>query len=221
MNGNAKPNETSVSAADPADFDLIMLVITHLATLAEQVDRISPHTREHSSMVADLAEQLARQAEVEPEAVRGVRSAARLQNLGVIAVPTEILTKQGELTPAEFDLIRVHPQVGAAIVDRLVPSLQPVAACIRHHHENWDGTGYPDALAGEDIPIGARIIRVADAIAAMVHARSYKDSYTTEKVLDELRRGAAKQFDPAIVDAALAWAAQNPDAMTDLAGGND
>jgi HD-GYP domain-containing protein (c-di-GMP phosphodiesterase class II) len=122
-----------------------------------------------------------------------------------VAVPDSILTKQGPLDSEEWEFIRRHTIIGERIISA-APALLRVAMLVRHSHERWDGGGYPDGLAGAEIPLGARIVAVADAFDAMTSPRPYSLPRTPEAALDELRRCAGSQFDPDVVEAFLvAW----------------
>ena len=129
-----------------------------------------------------------------------VARAAELHDVGKVAVPDAILTKPGPLNEAEEAVMRRHAVIGAAIVAS-APALKGAAALVRASHERWDGRGYPDGLAGHEIPLGARIVSVCDAFSAMRQERPYGAVLDEEEALDELRRGAGSQFDPALVAA--------------------
>jgi two-component system, cell cycle response regulator len=118
-------------------------------------------------------------------------------------VPERILNQPGPLDAAESEVMRTHSCVGADIVHR-IPALRQVSPAVRHHHERFSGTGYPDGLAGQDIPIEARVIAAADAYATMTADRPYCPARTTQEATAELRRSAGSHFDPAVVDALLA-----------------
>ena len=133
-----------------------------------------------------------------------------LHDIGKIGVPDHILSKPGKLTDAEFAVVRRHPVMAVQILEH-ASFLRGELQIIQHHHERWDGGGYPDGLAGERIPFGARILHVADAMDAMFSVRSYKEGYTRERVVAELRRCEGTQFDPRVVVVALAWLDRYPD----------
>jgi HD-GYP domain-containing protein (c-di-GMP phosphodiesterase class II) len=133
------------------------------------------------------------------EEIELTRLAGSLHDLGKLAIPEEILRKPGPLTEAERLVLERHPQIGYRMLESL--GVDPVASWVLHHHERWDGTGYPDALLGEEIPLGARIIFVADAYDAMTSDRVYRSRLTEEEALLELERCADSQFDPAVVRA--------------------
>ncbi len=132
-----------------------------------------------------------------------VAYAALLHDIGKIGVSDGILNKPGALLPEERALMHSHVRVGRDLI-RHVPVLEPVADAVLHHHEWYDGTGYPDGLAGEAIPIAARVIGAVDAYCAMISVRSYKEAYSEERARDELSHCAGTQFDPRVVEALLA-----------------
>ena len=173
-----------------------------LRALAER----HPDLGDHTSEVADLAEATARRMGLASEAVDDVRHAAELHDVGKVAVPDAILGKPGPLDDDEWAFIRRHTVIGERIV-AAAPALRGVATLVRASHERWDGAGYPDGLVGVEIPLGARIVAVADAFDAMTAARPYSTPRTPDEALAELRRCAGKQFDPAVVAAFCeAWA---------------
>ena len=136
-----------------------------------------------------------------PRQLKIVETAALLHDIGKIdVVYGEILRQKGPLTPEQRELIRAHPDRGVDII-KSIRSIHPeVLACVRHHHERWDGDGYPAGLAGEDIPLGSRIIMVCDTIDAMTTARPYRDALPVSVVREELTKHRSTQFDAAIVD---------------------
>jgi diguanylate cyclase (GGDEF)-like protein len=172
-----------------------------LRALAER----NPQLRSHIGGVAELAESTALLLQLGHDEVEQVRHAAELHDVGKVAVPDAILTKPGPLDDEEWAFIRRHPIIGQRIIGA-APALARVAALVRHSHERWDGTGYPDALAGSEIPLGARIVAVADAFNAMTSPRPYSLPRSPEAALEELKACAGTQFDPAVVAAfAVAW----------------
>ena len=174
-------------------------VIGAVEALAAIVDVRDSYTAAHSADVAVLSRRVALMLGCDANETHLIGLAARLHDIGKIAVPDEILSKPGKLTSAEWQLIREHPGVGADIVSR-IPRLRPIAPMIRGHHERFDGTGYPDRLAGEEIPLGARIICAADAYNAMITTRPYGTVRSPSEALEELERCAGSQFDRRIVD---------------------
>ncbi len=156
----------------------------------------------HSSQVSDLAGAIARALGESEAQVFAVTTAALLHDLGKIALPDRLLYKAGPLTAGERALIQQHPTIGAQILE-VSPFLHHLMPAVAHHHENWDGTGYPDGLCGENIPLSARIIRVAEAYQAMTTDRPYQRHRDDEEARAELARCSGKQFDPAVVQAIL------------------
>ncbi len=169
------------------------------ASLARAVDARDAYTGSHSERVADLAARIATQLGVDREQVELTRLAGSLHDLGKLAIPEEILRKPGPLSETERLVLERHPQIGFRMLESL--GVDPVADWVLHHHERWDGSGYPDGVAGETIPLGARIIFVADAYDAMTSDRVYRDRLTDDEAIAELDRCAGSQFDPEIVRA--------------------
>jgi diguanylate cyclase (GGDEF)-like protein len=166
-----------------------------LRALAERDPGLGVH--DHAvALAAATAERLG----LPPDDVERVRLATELHDVGKVAIPDAILGKPGPLTADEWEFVRRHPVIGQRIV-LAAPALAPVATLVRASHERWDGGGYPDGLAGREIPIGARIVAVADAYAAITAGRPYRPARTPGEALDELRRGAGSQFDAGVVDA--------------------
>ena len=171
------------------------------ASLAKAVDLRDTYTGSHSARVAELAARVASRLGLDQEQVELARLAGSLHDLGKLAIPEEILRKPGPLTGPERLVLERHPQIGYRMLDSL--GIEPVAEWILHHHERWDGTGYPDRLPGSEIPLGARIIFVVDAYDAMTSDRVYRGRLSQVEALAELERCAGTQFDPGVV-AALA-----------------
>jgi putative nucleotidyltransferase with HDIG domain len=170
------------------------------SSLARAVDARDVYTAGgHSSRVADLAGEIAAHMGLSPEEVEQTRLAGLLHDLGKLAIPEEILRKRGPLTGPERQVLERHPQIGYRMLESL--GVGPVAGWVLHHHERWDGTGYPHGLPGEEIPLGARIIFVADAYDAMTSDRVYRNRLTDDEALLELERCADSQFDPEVVRA--------------------
>jgi two-component system cell cycle response regulator len=157
----------------------------------------------HTSEVAEFAVQVAQRLGLDEDEIERVAIAADLHDIGKIAIPRAILQKPGRLDAEEWDYMRRHTLIGERIVQS-APALGGVSGLIRSSHERWDGTGYPDQLAGNDIPLGSQIVLVCDAYAAMTTTRSYQSAMSHDAALAELRDNAGTQFAPAVVDAALA-----------------
>jgi putative nucleotidyltransferase with HDIG domain len=173
-----------------------------VGALAQLLALRDGYTGGHAEEVVELCDALAVRMGLTAEQVDELEMAARLHDLGKIGVPDVILHKPGRLTAAEWDVMRKHPVWGAEALAS-VPGAAGVAAAVRGHHERWDGSGYPDGLAGEDIPIASRIIAAADAWHAMTSNRSYRRALDEEHARQELRDGAGAQFDPVVVAALL------------------
>jgi HD-GYP domain-containing protein (c-di-GMP phosphodiesterase class II) len=168
--------------------------------LADAVQAKDPYTHGHCELVSRLARLTAAELAL-PDGERDVVCfAALLHDVGKIGVSDGVLNKPGPLLPEERDLVRTHVRIGHDLLAR-VPSLTPVANVVLHHHEWYDGHGYPDGLSGEQIPFASRIVAVADAYCAMITRRSYSDALPEKAAIDELRRCAGSQFDPQVVDA--------------------
>ena len=200
------------AAAMQLSFQTERASLESVRALVRAVEAKDPYTRRHSEQVTHYAVNLAGVLRLGQNAVESIRVAALLHDVGKIGVPDNILIKPGPLSEHEFELIRRHPVLGADILANIT-LFGPEAQLVRHHHERWDGRGYPDGLTGEESPRAARIIHVADAIDAMLMDRTYKRGYSVERVLDELARCAGTQFDPAIAAAAIRWCQDNPDKL--------
>lgn len=171
--------------------------------MTRMLDEHHPGLGTHVADVAALAGVCAEALGLSEDDVRSVERAAELHDVGKVAIPSAILTKNGPLTEDEWDFMRRHSIIGERILAG-VPSLERVAAMVRSSHERWDGAGYPDGLAGEEIPIGARIVFVADAFCAMTEARPYAEARSVERTRQELVACSGTQFDPTVVTAFLA-----------------
>jgi two-component system, cell cycle response regulator len=167
-----------------------------MAVLSER----TPGLHEHVRGVGALVTAVAREFELDNEQLDELLRAAELHDIGKLAIPDEIVDKPGPLDHAETDYMRQHPIIGERILNAAA-ALRPVARLVRASHERWDGTGYPDQLAGTDIPLGARIVATCDAFEAMTSERCYQRARAVADALVELRHHAGTQFDPAVVDA--------------------
>ena len=168
-------------------------------SLARAVDERDAYSGSHSQRVGDYSARIARRLGADEAAVELTRLAGNLHDLGKLAIPEEVLRKGNVLNETERLMVERHPQIGYRMLESL--GVQPVAEWVLHHHERWDGAGYPDRLAGDQIPLGARIIFVADAYDAMTSDRAYGPAMTQRDALAELERCAGTQFDPAVVRA--------------------
>jgi diguanylate cyclase (GGDEF)-like protein/putative nucleotidyltransferase with HDIG domain len=172
------------------------------ASLARAVDSRDAYTGSHSDRVASLSAQIAERLGLSADDVELTRLAGSLHDLGKLAIPEEILRKPASLTDAERLVLERHPQIGYRMLESL--GVDPIADWVLHHHERWDGNGYPDGLAGDRIPLGARIIFVADAFDAMTSDRLYRPALSVDEAVAEMERCAGTQFDPDVVNAFLA-----------------
>jgi putative nucleotidyltransferase with HDIG domain len=155
---------------------------------------------EHSTIVARYAAGAAERLGWSGPDLAHVRIAAMLHDIGKVVLPDHILQKPESLNDREFEEVKRHPEVGAELINR-VEGLGDIAEWVRHSHEHYDGSGYPSGLAGEQIPLGSRILLVADAFDAITSDRPYRSAQTAEEALQELRKHAGRQFDPRCVDA--------------------
>ncbi len=175
----------------------------------------APELFTHLEGVADLAEATAKRLGMNDEEAECVRHAAELQDVGKVAIPDAILTKPGPLDPHEWEFIRRHTLIGERIVSA-APALGAVARLVRSSHERWDGTGYPDRLLEQEIPMGSRVVGVIDAFDAMTSQRPYSPAVSSSAALAELRRCASAQFDPVVVEAfCTVWAERQGETTTD------
>lgn len=191
-----RTEEVNLQKKQQEDF---LQVIEMMSLTLESKDHYTSH---HSELVASYCEKIAAQLNMPQQEMQTLKAAALLHDIGKIGIPDAILLKPGALTAQEYREVQQHPTVGAAILSRL-DSLRDIATVIRHHHERYDGLGYPDGLAGEETVLGARIIAVADALEAMTADRPYRKGRSMDEALAELVRCSGAQFDPAIVRAAL------------------
>jgi putative nucleotidyltransferase with HDIG domain len=173
-----------------------------LETLADLIDLRDPYVLGHSQQVTHLAVQMAESLNYDPQRVQMIRNACLLHDLGKLGIPNDILTKPTPLSESEYTIVKNHPAIGASLLGKN-PSLKGLIPIVRHHHERFDGQGYPDGLRGNNIPIEARIVAVADAIDAMSSNRIYRPGLTREMVIAELKRNIGIQFDPQIAAIAI------------------
>ncbi len=176
--------------------------IQMVLALAQTIESHDSYTAGHSERMVLVADGIAREMGCSDGLIQDIRWGARLHDIGKIGVPDAILNKPGALTEAEWKVMREHPILGEGILSS-VERIRGVADLVRHHQERWDGTGYPDGLRGEQIPLGARVLAVVDAYGAITEARPYKPARPHEEAVAEIRRCAGTQFDPQVVDVFL------------------
>lgn len=204
-------NRVTLFHEESSEFDKVTLEDLvreelHLAAvqaMAASVEKRGSYDQQHAESVARLASSIATQMKLDDDAVHRIRIAGLLHDIGLVSVPEEIINKRSHLDAEEWGKVREHPEIGEAILKHIA-SFQDFLSIVRHHHEHFDGAGYPDGLTSEKIPLGARILAVADAFQAMVSERPYRKAYTTDEAVEELVKGKGNQFDPDVVDAFMA-----------------
>ena len=173
-----------------------------LHALIGAVEAKDPYTHGHSARVAELATRMGLRLALSPETVRGLHQGAYLHDVGKIGVPDQVLNEPGELDSESWEQIQRHPEIGWDLVSR-AESLHGALSAIRNHHERWDGTGYPDGLAGTDIPLSGRIVAVADVWDALTSHRAYREAWLPDRAVSHIAVASGTLFDPACVDAFL------------------
>jgi putative nucleotidyltransferase with HDIG domain len=171
--------------------------------LGDVVESDDAYTGEHCKGVVELALEVADEFGLNGHRRRCVEFGALLHDVGKLAVPKEIINKPGQLDDGEWTIIKMHTIEGQRLLERVGGTMREVGAIVRSSHEHWDGTGYPDGLRGEEIPLEARIVSACDAFNAMTTTRSYRKAMPVEEAVAELRRNSGTQFDPQVVDALL------------------
>lgn len=182
--------------------DLQYQYLQTIQALAKAVDLKDSDTMDHSNQASILAGELARIIDLPPQEVEKIETAALLHDIGKIGIPDEILRKKGPLTDSEYSLVKLHPVLGAEILTAL-PQMKEVAEMVLHHQEKYDGTGYPDGLKGEAIPLGSRILAIVDAWHAMVSDRYYRRAMSLEEAIKEMEQHAGQCFDPLLLESFL------------------
>lgn len=180
--------------------DIAALHMRTIETLALAIEAKDHTTGDHLQRVRVYALELAKDLALSPLETDALRAASVLHDIGKLAVPEHIISKPGKLTPEEFDKMKVHPIVGAEILEQ-VKFPYPVALVVRSHHEKWDGSGYPDGLAGEAIPIGARILSAVDCLDALASDRQYRRALPLDDAMAHVEKDSGKAFDPKVVAA--------------------
>jgi HD-GYP domain-containing protein (c-di-GMP phosphodiesterase class II) len=185
--------------------------------LAAALEAKDSYTAHHARSIVEHAEAVGRRMGMDEEELKDLRLAAVFHDIGKIAVPEAILNKRGPLTRPQREQIERHTVIGEQILAP-VEFLAGVGRLVRHEHERWDGTGYPDGLAGEDIPLGSRIVLACDALHAMTSDRPYRDAMSRAEAFAELRRNAGAQFDPRVVETLLLVVGEQPETAAVASG---
>ena len=178
--------------------EMAALHLRTIEALALAIDAKDHTTHEHLSRVRTYAVEIGQEMKLPHAELEALRAAALLHDIGKLAVPEHIISKPGKLTPEEFEKMKIHPVVGAEILER-VEFPYPVVPIVRSHHEKWDGSGYPDGLKGDEIPIGARILSAVDCLDALASDRQYRRALPLDQAMEEVAKLAGKSFDPAVV----------------------
>ncbi len=182
-------------------FDLKRIDIHDLVrSIINTIEARDEYTSGHSDRVATIVQKIASMMGFDKSFIEHIHVAGHLHDIGKIGIPDGILLKTGKLTDLEYRIVQQHATIGWKIL-KDVPNLADMARIIRHHHERFDGRGYPDGLSGDSIPIGSAIIAVADSFDAMTTTRTYRDKLTVEEALEELERCSGTQFKPDVVEA--------------------
>ncbi len=175
-----------------------------IRALVASIDAKDGYTHRHSERVAAFASRIAQEMEVSEDEIEMVQLAALLHDVGKIGVPESILNKPGRLTEEEFAHMRRHPLFGLKILSHIrSPRFRGILPAVRSHHERWDGNGYPDGLARDEIPMIGRILAVADFLDALTSDRAYRDGLDFDQVVMMIEEGAGEHFDPAVAEAAV------------------
>jgi HD-GYP domain len=175
--------------------------IAALTSFCKFAETLMPYRQGHSLRVGIYAKRLAEVVGLSKQEAEQLRIAALMQDLGLLKVPKEVLTKPGRLTDDEWQLVKQHPLWSLELVDPPAILTETIELAVRHHHERFDGSGYPDGLKGEQIPLPARLLAVADTFDALCSERPYRPAYSTEQALEEMRRVAGSQLDPELTEA--------------------
>jgi HD-GYP domain-containing protein (c-di-GMP phosphodiesterase class II) len=195
VNRQAKALNAAARSVLKSQTDLDAAYLQFVETMAQAIEARDPYTAGHSIRVAGYSHILARAMGLSEKAAETIRVAAKLHDIGKIGIPDEILQKPSFLTPPEYGLIKLHPQIGRKILEKVV-LFEDLLSVVELHHENHDGSGYPYGLAGLDVPIEARIVHVADSFDAMTSTRSYRSGLTLGAAIVEIEKNAGSQFCP-------------------------
>ena len=179
--------------------------------ITSALDARDPYTGHHSKRVSDMTSMMCRFLGLEQDVLMEIHLAAHLHDIGKIGIPDSVLLKASRLNDYEWEIMKSHPQVGADILSKS-PRLSRISAIILHHHERYDGSGYPFGAKGEEIPFGSRIIAVCDSIDAMASDRAYRKAMPLNVCKEEIARGAGTMYDPDVAEKAI----ENWDELTGI-----
>jgi len=209
-------SEASNPAAGNGPLSLPQSILDTVTSLAYAIDAKDQYTQGHSQKVSAYAALLAEALGMSDPEVEEIRLGAILHDVGKVGIPESILNKGGPLNPEEWETMKTHVSFGGRLLEALVPMAR-IRQMVLHHHEFFDGSGYPDALSGETIPLGARIITIADSYDTITSDRSYKKGRTADEALSELERCANTQFDPRLIAAFVRAMRQLPNPIIEVA----
>lgn len=193
---------TSLLEVKRSDEGLQLAIIESIESLVKALEAKEPFTRGHSERVSIYAHMLAEKIKLDEKTVLNITQAGRLHDIGKIGIRYDALTKKDGLDKEEYEQFKLHPVIGANIL-KPMSFLADIIPAILHHHERYDGTGYPDRVSGEDIPIGARILAICDSFDVMTSDRPYRTTLPKEKVISELKSNSGTQFDPVLANTML------------------
>jgi len=188
-----------------------------ICAMNQLLDLKDLNTGVHSTRLAEWAVRIGRDLGLDDECLRDLEAAAILHDIGKIGIPDAILRKPSKLTEDEYAVIKKHPEYGWAVL-RVVPGFERVSLFVLHHHEAFDGTGYPAGLRGDEIPIGSRIVSVMDAFDAMISSRPYRKGLSLEEAIRRLEAGIGTQFDPVVTPRFIAMASASLSTVFDATG---
>jgi putative nucleotidyltransferase with HDIG domain len=202
VNRQAAALNAAARSVENSQADLESAYLQFVEVMAQALDARDPYTAGHSLRVADYSYALAKEMGLSDADADTIRVSAQLHDIGKIGIPDEVLQKPSRLTAEEYGLIKLHPQIGRKILEK-VGRFERLLGVVELHHENHDGTGYPYGLAGDKVPIDARIVHVADSFDAMTTTRSYRPALSLRSAVQEIEKNIGTQFDPAAAKAFL------------------
>jgi HD-GYP domain-containing protein (c-di-GMP phosphodiesterase class II) len=207
-------NQTAVAIENARLYgELRGAFVQSVIALANAIDIRDTYTNKHSQQIANWAAKTARRLGCPPEEINEVYLGGLLHDIGKIGIPDVIMQKPAKLSAEEWQIVHTHPKLGAELISP-IKKLANVSPMIEFSHERYDGRGYPYGIRGEAIPLGARIISVVDSYSAMLDRRPYKEPYSVDKIVTELKQNAGKMYDPKVVDAFLVIIQEKGDDIT-------